>query len=181
MGPWKPAYCYSGGISMEGPWLVVLGTIDMWRVTGDMWHLTCDTWDFFLFLVLILLSAHIERLSVSHMQDFFSLCGILVSPAKYDKWSQQANNLNELQVPSFYWIDIFTDKIKYQCFKSTPKYAEHVTLRKADKKEEKKKCHISYIIYNLSRNDTGLWLGYSSIALLLDMGGPRSRKMKRGG
>ena len=43
-------------------------------MTHDMWHVTCDTHDRFVllfwFLVLVLLSAHIERLSVSHTRGF---------------------------------------------------------------------------------------------------------------
>ena len=58
---------------------------DMWQVTGDRWHKTGDRWhmkhdSFPLFssflqilLILVLLTAHAERFSVSRMRDFFLL------------------------------------------------------------------------------------------------------------
>ena len=48
-----------------------------WHMTFDTWHLTCDTWtitflsSFLSVLVLMLLSAHIERFIVTCKRDYF--------------------------------------------------------------------------------------------------------------
>ena len=61
----------------EGAWggsvVVAVGVSDSSPMTSDMRHVTCDIFFFFSFLsiwVLMLLSAHFKRSSVSHMQDF---------------------------------------------------------------------------------------------------------------
>ena len=51
------------------PWLLAILTCDMWQVTSDTWQVTCDIWHFF--LVSLLISAHIERFSVSRMWVWF--------------------------------------------------------------------------------------------------------------
>ena len=59
----------------------VWGPLDMWCVTRDGWHLTQDMWHmtsdgwhktFFPFIFGLLLSVHVEKVSVSCMQDFFT-------------------------------------------------------------------------------------------------------------
>ena len=51
-------------------------TGDRWQVIGDRWQVTGDRWQvfspsiFFFFLILVLLSAHIETLIVSCRMDF---------------------------------------------------------------------------------------------------------------
>ena len=87
---WLLVGVLAGGGSMA----MALGVSDRWQVTCDNWHATWDTWhvthDFlkiyllqFLagwnysdFFVSVPLSAHIERLSVSRVRDFFSTSSI---------------------------------------------------------------------------------------------------------
>ena len=69
-----------------GYWLWWQVTCDRWQVTHDIWNITCvtlhekfDTWHMgwqkklklFGFLVSVLLSAHVQRISVCHMRDLY--------------------------------------------------------------------------------------------------------------
>ena len=71
---------------------------DRWQVTFDMLHFTHDMWQethlrwhkihviFFFFFVLVLLSAHIEIFSISHMRDFELLYWFLGCDNSCAKW-----------------------------------------------------------------------------------------------
>ena len=55
-------------------WLFALVTCGRWHATRDMWHLPCNIFFIlFYFIVWVLLSAYVERLSVSRMRDIFFL------------------------------------------------------------------------------------------------------------
>ena len=63
-------------------------TYDRWHMTRDMWHVTRDTWHlscemkklkdvllniFFFSFILVLLSSHVKRFSISRMRNFLQL------------------------------------------------------------------------------------------------------------
>ena len=70
--------CIVGELAWGGYVAALVGISDRWKVTGDrsqvtrnMWHMTHDLcW---ILLVLVLLSTHVEKLTVSRMQDFCNL------------------------------------------------------------------------------------------------------------
>ena len=62
---------HSGGISKVR--VCGCGCWRYWHLTGDSWHATCDTSHITHFFKFMLLYAHVERFSVSHIQDFFLL------------------------------------------------------------------------------------------------------------
>ena len=66
---WNPLLVAWSGLVIE--WW----SEDRWLVTGDRWQMTHDRWhviyDFRFVFVLVQLSAHIQRICVSCMQDFW--------------------------------------------------------------------------------------------------------------
>ena len=52
-------------------------TPDMWHMTPDTWNLTPDTWFYFYLFLSVLLSAQLERLSISRMLNFLLLNVVL--------------------------------------------------------------------------------------------------------
>ena len=67
--------CIVGSYQGKGPWLLALVTGNRWQVNViyDIWHVTHDAWHRNFYnknKLLVLLFPHIERFSVSRMQDF---------------------------------------------------------------------------------------------------------------
>ena len=80
----KILLCILGELAGGGSVAVAVGVSDIWQVTGDMqngtrdtWHMIHDMWlkikEISLFFKLALLSAHIEKFSVSRMRNFSSI------------------------------------------------------------------------------------------------------------
>ena len=77
---WSSLLCIMGELARGGSVPVAIGVSDKWQMTRNMWHMTYDILSFLAFLlfytfmyilVLVLISASVKRVSVSHLRDFF--------------------------------------------------------------------------------------------------------------
>ena len=93
---------HTGGVSNGR--VIGFGCWRWWHVTGDRWQVTLDNWhvttkkynkinDFF---VLVLLSAHIERFSVSRMHDIYIIIFYIIM-----RWKESCGGRNSLLLPLF--------------------------------------------------------------------------------
>ena len=80
---WTSLLCIVGELAARGSVALAVGVADRWQGTGYRWHVAYDIWHmihgiWFFFWLSMLLSADIERFSVSRMQDFRAQMVVIV-------------------------------------------------------------------------------------------------------